>query len=165
RFLAALDAVIDPATNEVTCRSNLDPTAAGPGPWSFTPGANSGCLPLNILGEGVGDPAAIDWVMTDSRRRSRLTQNVVNAFIAGPIPGIELPAGPIDAVVGVEWRRETSRTIPPLEDQAGFTFGNVIQPTSGRFDVKEAFAEIRVPLLSDAPMAELLQLTGAVRGS
>lgn len=169
RFLAAVDAVIDPATGLPTCRSNLDPSAAvsaaDSGLFSFTPGANSGCLPLNLLGEGVGDPAAIDWVMMDSRRRSRLTQNVVNAFISGPIPGIELPAGPIDAVVGVEWRRETSRTNPPLEDQAGYTFGNVILPTAGNFDVKEAFAEVRVPLLSNVPMAEQLQLTGAVRGS
>lgn len=39
----------------------------------------------------------------------------------------------------------------------------MIFPTDGNFDVKEAFAEIRVPLLKDLPFAEVLQVSGAVR--
>ena len=174
RYLAALDVVTDPATGRPICRSNLDPSALPDQPFqdfdfsgelSFTPGAGSGCLPLNILGEGVADPAALDWIMIDSVGRSKLTQNVVNAFVSGPIPGITLPAGTIDAVAGVEWRRETSRSNPPLENQKGLTFGNVILPTDGDFDVKEGFVEVRVPLLRDAPLAEMLQVSGALRQS
>ena len=172
RFLAAIDVVTDPSTGQPTCRSNLDPSALPyqpfqgfdfSGPLSFTPGANSGCRPLNIYGEGVADAAAIDWVMLNSKTTSRLTQNVFNAFLAGPVPGMELPAGDIDAVVGVEWRRESSRTETPLEDRLGQTFGNIIFPVDGAFDVKETFAELRVPLLSHAPFAEKLQISGAVR--
>lgn len=174
RFLAAIDVVTDPATGQPTCRSNLDPSALPyqpyqgfdfSGPLSFTPGANSGCRPLNIFGEGVADAAAIDWIMLNNTTRSRLTQNVFNAFLAGPVPGIKLPAGDIQSVVGVEWRREGSRSQPPLEDQLGQTFGNVIYPTDGDFDVKEAFAEIRIPVLANLPFAELLQVSGAVRVS
>lgn len=171
RFLAAIDAVTDPLTGQATCRSNLDPSALPyggfdfPGPLSFTPGPNSGCRPLNIFGEGVADPAALAWVMLNNETRSRVTQNVFNAFLSGPVPGIELPAGEIDAVVGVEWRREGSRSEPPLQDQLGQTFGNVILPTDGGFNVKEAFAELRVPILADLPFAEMLQVSGAVRVS
>lgn len=174
RFLAAIDAVIDPQTNQPTCRSNLDPTALPFQPYqdfdfsgtlSFTPGPASGCVPLNILGEGVADPAAIDWVMLDSRTRSKLTQNVFTAYLSGPVPGFELPAGAIDAVAGVEWRRESSESTPPLEDQLGQTFGNVLLPSDGNFDVNETFVELRAPLLKDMPFAELLQLSGAVRAS
>jgi len=174
RFLAAIDVVTDPNTGLPTCRSNLDPTALPDQPYqsfdfsgelSFTPGPSSGCLPLNILGEGVADPAALDWIMLDSVERAKITQNVVNAYVSGPVPGITLPAGQIDAVVGVEWRRETSRANPPIENQKGLTFGNVILPTDGKFDVKEGFLEVRVPLLKDAPFAEILQVSGALRQS
>lgn len=174
RFLAAIDVVTNPLTGQATCRSNLDPSALPYQPWqgvdfsgplSFTPGANSGCRPLNIFGEGVADPAAIAWVMLNNETTSRLTQNVFNAFLSGPVPGITLPAGDIDSVVGVEWRREGSRTVTPVEDQLGQTFGNVILPTEGDFNVKEAFAEIRIPVLADLPFAERLQISGAVRVS
>jgi iron complex outermembrane receptor protein len=174
RFLAALDVVTDPNTGLPTCRSNLDPTALPDQPYqgfdfsgelSFTPGPGSGCVPLNLLGEGVADPAAINWIMLNSIERAKLTQHVVNAYLSGPVPGITLPAGTIDAVAGVEWRRETSEANPPIENQKGLTFGNAILPTDGDFDVKEAFVEIRVPLLKDAPFAELLQVTGALRQS
>lgn len=174
RFLAAIDVVTDPLTGQATCRSNLDPSALPYQPWqgfdfsgplSFTPGANSGCRPLNIFGEGVADPQALAWIMLNNNTKSRVTQNVFNAFVGGPVPGIKLPAGDIDAVVGVEWRREGSRSEPPLADQLGQTFGNVILPTDGDFNVKEAFAELRVPILADKPFAELLQISGAVRVS
>lgn len=174
RFLAAIDVVTDPLTGQPTCRSNLDPSALPFQPWqsfdfsgplSFTPGPNSGCRPLNIFGEGVADPAALAWVMLDNKTTSRLTQNVFNAFVSGPVPGVSLPAGDIDAVLGVEWRREGSRSVPPLQDRLGQTFGNVILPTDGDFDVKEAFTEIRIPLLAHQPFAEVLQVSGALRVS
>lgn len=164
RFLAAIDVVTDPSTGQPVCRSNLDPSAVdSSSPLSFTPGAGSGCRPLNIFGEGVADPAALAWIMLNNKTTSRVTQNVFNAFLSGPVPGITLPAGDIDAVVGVEWRREGSRSEPPMEDQLGQTFGNVILPTDGGFNVKEAFAELRVPILANAPFAEMLQVSGAVR--
>jgi outer membrane receptor protein involved in Fe transport len=176
RFLAALDVVINPANGQPVCRSNLDPAALpfqpfqsfdfsafGPGQLSFTPGANSGCLPLNILGEGVASPAAVAWVMTNSVSTSKITQNVFNGFLTGKVPGFELPGGAVEYVLGGEWRKETSESHPPLEDQAGLTFGNKLFPTKGSFDVKEAFSEIRVPVFKQLRFAEELQLNGALR--
>lgn len=176
RFFAAIDVVVDPATGQPTCRSNLDPSQLRayptynffsgyqfPATLSFTPGPNSGCRPLNLFGEGVQDPAAIDWVFTDSLSTSRITQSVANAFIAGNIPGFELPGGPIGFVVGAEYRRETSRSVPALEDQLGQTFGNDLLPTEGDFDVKEAFAELRLPIFENRPGFEQLELSAAAR--
>jgi outer membrane receptor protein involved in Fe transport len=179
RFFAALDVVTNPATGQPSCRSTLDPSAVPQQPghegfditpyWpsslSFTPGANSGCVPLNIFGEGVASTAAIDWVMTDSLTSSELTQNVATAFVTGKIPGVSLPGGEIDAVVGAEWRRETSHTETPLEDRAGLTFGNAIDPTDGKFDVSEAFVEFRAPFFKNVTAVELLQLSAALRVS
>ena len=176
RFYAALDVVTDPATGQPTCRSNLDPTALPfqpfatsqidfTGPLSFAPGPSSGCLPLNLFGEGVANPAAVAWIFTNPVTTSRLTQNVFNAFLSGKLPVFELPGGPIQYVVGAEWRRETSETNPPLIDQSGLTFGNALFPTKGSFDVKEGFGEIRLPLLKAKPFAETLLISGAVRES
>ncbi len=179
RFFAALDVVTDPATGQPTCRSNLDPNALrdnytynffngyyfNRSNLSFTPGPNSGCVPLNLFGEGVANPAAIDWVFTDSLATSKLTQHDVNAYVAGDIPGIRLPGGPIAFVLGAEYRREASRSTPPPEDTAGQTFGNVIFPVAGHFDVKEAFGELRLPILSDLPFAQELEANAAIRFS
>ena len=179
RFFAAQDVVVDPATGRLVCAIDLDPAALPVGfedrvapdddgifesnELSFTPGPNSGCLPLNLFGEGVADPAAIDFVMTDSRSTSKITQNVVTGFVSGNLGSFALPGGPISFVVGGEWRRETSRSTPPLEDQAGLTFGNVILPTRGSFEVKEAFAEIRLPIFKDRPFFQMLEVNGAIR--
>lgn len=69
RYYASLDAAIDPATGQPTCRSNLDPSAVPPNdpvvsPWNpgvwgdpanmtFTPGPNSGCVPFNPFIDGT----------------------------------------------------------------------------------------------------------------
>jgi outer membrane receptor protein involved in Fe transport len=181
RYLAALDAV-DDGNGNIVCRSNIDPTALLSSPnynydtnndgvingadnLSFTPGPNSGCVPLNLFGEGVASQAAIDWVMTDSIARSKMQQHVLSGFVSGSIPGLTLPGGDIGFVVGGEYRKELSKSDPAIEDQLGQTFGNVIFPTDGDFDVKEAFAEIRLPLLRDKPFAEVLEFNAAARVS
>ena len=173
RFAAALDVVIDPGTGQPTCRSNLDPSALGlnvgwqgfAAPGSFTPGPDSGCVPINIFGDGAPSQAAIDWIMTDSLRTDENTQQVFTGYLQGRTPGFELPGGPIAYVVGAEWRRETSETIPALEDQQGLTFNNIIAPSSGSYEVSEGFAEVELPILKDAPFAEELTLNAAYRYS
>ena len=178
RYLAALDVITDPATGKPACRSTLDPTALpyqpgqafsfaayGPGQLSFTPGPHSGCLPLNILGEGVANPASIAWVMPSSVSTSKLTQSVFNGFLSGKLPRFALPGGALEYVLGVEWRRESSQTHPPLENQLGLGWGTVIFPSRGSFDVKEAFTELRLPVLKDKYFADTLQFNGALRVS
>jgi iron complex outermembrane recepter protein len=180
RFAAALDAVVDPATGDIVCRSNLDPSAepaniswqgwntyepiAGTWAGSFTPGPNSGCVPLNLFGEGSPSQEAIDWIMLESFSTSKITQEVVQAFVSGSTADwFELPAGPLGFALGAEWRKEESESMPPLEDQLGQTFGNILLPSRGDYDVAEAFAEISVPLLANRPFAEILSVDGAVR--
>ena len=187
RFAAALDAVVDPGTGDIVCRSNLDPSAApptlawqqeviggwnvfdpSPGTWagSFTPGPDSGCVPVNIIGENAVSAEAADWIMTDSLAFSKIEQFVVTAFLTGDSSALfELPAGAIGWAAGVEYRDEKSLSVPSAEDQAGLTFGNVILPTEGSYDVAEIFAEVNVPLLAGQPFAETLSVDGAIRYS
>ncbi|UVO50127.1 TonB-dependent receptor [Sphingomonas sp. SUN019] len=175
RFYSAVDAVVNPATGAVTCRSNLDPTAlpgqpfANPGITnfgSFTPGPNSGCVSLNLFGEGSPSPAAVAFVTTTSTARSRLTQHVLSGSISGDFGELfALPGGPVSFAIGAEYRREASRSTPAPEDTAGFTFNNVLSPSRGHFDVKEIFAELNAPLLKHVPFADELAFGAAIRFS
>lgn len=173
RFAAALDSVIDPDTGQPVCRSNLDPQALPANlelqGWtlgSFTPGANSGCVPLNLFGEGSPSREAAAWIMTNSLGTARLEQQVVQAYLSGSSEDwLQLPAGAIGYAGGAEYRYEGSRSTPPIEDQLGLTFGGASDPVRGRFEVTEFFAEVTVPLLLGQPFAEHLSLDAALRYS
>ncbi|WP_448657619.1 TonB-dependent receptor domain-containing protein [Sphingomonas sp. CJ99] len=175
RYLAALDAVRDPVSGNIVCRSNLDPTAAPfqfdfgsvpfPGFQTFTPGANSGCRPLNVLGDGVLDQAALDFMNVDLVNNYKVQQHVVSGSISGDFGQFfELPGGPIAFAVGGEYRKEISDYTPDQFLQDGVLADIAqISPVSGQFDVKEVFGELSAPLLRDVPFAQLLEVNAAVR--
>lgn len=193
RFYAAVDAVDEgqfltgTPNGNIVCRSNLDPNAipfgnsAGmgsspfdPTTWgtTFTPGANSGCVPMNIFGDGSPSAEALAWVMTDSTSRDRIEQFVINGFITGDsTPWFSLPAGPVSFVLGGEYRREEALSIPSTEevlaDQVGYdvTWLGAGTTLRGDFDVKEVFAELLVPLVRDVPLIQDLRVEGAYRYS
>ena len=55
----------------------------------------------------VRDPAAIDFVTTDSVSHSKVTQQVVSGSMSGDFGAfLELPGGPVGFAVGAEYRRE-----------------------------------------------------------
>ncbi len=193
RYYAATDAVDEgefltgTPNGNIVCRSNLDPNAIPLGNYpgfgsdafdadtwgtTFTPGANSGCVPLNVFGDGSPSQEAIDWVMVESTARERIEQFVINGFITGDTsPWFSLPAGPVSFVLGGEYRREEALSLPSIEEalaeQAGYDIswlgaGSTLR---GEFEVKEAFAELNVPLLRDVPLFQELTLGGAYRYS
>ena len=171
RYFAALDAVRDPATGQIVCRSTLDPTAnIDPNNYdapasTFTPGANSGCQPLNLLGEGSPSAGALAFAVTDTVNTYRLQQHVVSGSISGDFGQFfELPGGPIGFAIGGEYRKESSRFTPDALVQAGeLADFSQVSPVNGSFDVKEVFGELRVPLLKDLPFADTLEFNAALR--
>ncbi|WP_447750430.1 TonB-dependent receptor plug domain-containing protein [Sphingopyxis fribergensis] len=157
QWQAAIDVVTDPDTGLPVCRSSLDPDA---------PPELAGCIPYNIYGDGVRDPAAIDFVTTDSLSFSKVTQQVVSGSISGDFGAFfELPGGPVGFAIGAEYRRERSRFDPDPQISEGLTWTGAVQPSAGGFNVKEAFAELNVPLLKDMPLAHLLSFGAAIRFS
>ena len=171
RFLAALDAVRDPATGQITCRANLvpnwtpdQPYASGRytgAPVTFKPGE---CVPLNLFGENVASPAAFNFVRANTLDRSRLRQHVATAALSGDFGQLfKLPGGPVGFAVGAEYRKEESRFIPDAIAAQGLTFTNALGRDEGSFDVKEAFGELNVPLLRDVPFFHRLEFGAAAR--
>jgi len=157
QWQAAIDVVTDPDSGQPVCRSSLDPDA---------PSELAGCVPYNIFGEDVRNPAALDFVNIDSVTRSKVTQQVFSGSLSGSFGSfLELPGGSIGFAAGLEFRREASEDHPAQEIQDELTWISGINPTHGSFDVKEAFAEISLPVLAHAKGADLLSFGAAFRAS
>jgi iron complex outermembrane receptor protein len=138
---------------------------AGPGGQPVCRSGNPGCVPYNIFGEDVRDPAALEYVTIDSVSHTKVTQQVLSGSLSGEFGSFSLPGGAIGYAVGAEYRRETSESNPAQELQDGLTWWGTIVADSGKFDVKEVFAEINLPILKDAPAADLLSFGAAFRAS
>jgi outer membrane receptor protein involved in Fe transport len=156
-WLAAIDVVSDPDSGAPVCRSSLDPDA---------PPELAGCVPYNVFGDGVRDPDAVDFVATDSLTHTKVTQQVASGYLSGDFGSfLELPGGPLAFAVGAEYRREKSESVPAQEMQDGLTWNGPVAPSAGKFDVKEIFAEINLPVLEDARFAHRLSFGAAFRAS
>lgn len=146
RMTAAIDSIIDPLTEQPVCR-NL--------------ATNPGCVPINLFGYGSPSAAAIDYVTEDQVVESKIRQHAAALDFSGE--PFSTWAGPVSVAFGLEYRRESVQSVAdPISQANGFMIGNP-KSLAGHYDVKEAYAEAVVPLLSDAPLAELLELNGAIR--
>jgi outer membrane receptor protein involved in Fe transport len=169
RFLLGVDAVADPLQGgKIVCKSQIDPTAAIDyvGNAAILAADIASCTPVNLFG-GQFTEQQKNYLLTNSISSGKITQLDVNAFISGDLSQLfELPGGPIGFSIGAEYRRETNFfTEDPLVS-AGYTFYNAIPTfTAPAFEVKEAFGEIRIPLLKDIPLIHELTITGAGRVS
>lgn len=201
RLFAAIDVVTGP-NGQPTCASNIDPTRTHPGSqyfpvitpgfFTFTPGANSGCVAANLFqGANSVSPEAAAWIAQPTTTRSRLEQYVFNAELIGNTGSfLNLPGGAIQFAAGFEYRKEKSRTeFDPLvlgllpagspagaegtfvgdidPDKQSLTFDTTVRTLNagGEFDVKEIYGEMSVPILRDQPFAYELSLGGAARYS
>lgn len=150
---------------DIICRSVLDPTSDNTNTGEpIAAFARDGCVPLNIIGNGLANPAAVDFVFADTVRRDTIEQSVATLVLSGDTQSyFELPAGPIGFAVGGEFRFEESVSRPAVVDGLGLTFGNVLGVTEGNFNVYEGFAEVSIPVLADLPAVERLVVEAAGR--
>ncbi|WP_170005529.1 TonB-dependent receptor domain-containing protein [Pseudopontixanthobacter vadosimaris] len=170
RFLLALDSGIDPATGQIRCRSQFDPTAAVEygleGDAAALADDIANCVPYNPFG-APNNAAAADYILENTVSDARLEQLVISGFVSGDSSGFfNLPGGPIGFAVGAEYRREELFYQADPIVESGRTFYNAL-PTFAPdpFEVKEAFGEIRLPLLADRPFFNELTVSGSGRVS
>lgn len=165
RFLLASDAVRNPANGQIVCRAQIDPTAAQIYPFSNSDAfAQSrlaqdvaSCVPLNAFGEGTITPEMRKYLLQNTTSVGKITQFVASAYLSGDTSGfLELPGGPIGFAVGGEYRRETNFFRADELVAQGLTFYNALplfDPPS--FEVKEAYGEVRLPIIKDSFIDEL----------
>lgn len=156
-FNRATNAVRNSA-GQIVCAVNADASTTNDDP---------ACVPLNVFGEGAPSQAALDYVLYTSSREEWAEQLQFSAFISGDSTGFfELPGGPIGVALGAEYRRETAYTDYDDVTQSGATFLNAFDTFDPpAYEVKEAFGEIRIPILAGTPFFEELTIEGAARVS
>ncbi|WP_414899936.1 TonB-dependent receptor plug domain-containing protein [Sphingomonas flavalba] len=161
KLFAAVDAVAGPNGAPVCRITQVDPSRF------------ADCVPLNVLGMGRGDPAAMQWVLDDSwwRTKNQLTSGVLN--VRGSL--FSTWAGPVTVAFGGEIRKQKivqdSNSDPDVPvDFQGIRGGNgaLFSSTNvgvarGSYTVKEIYGEAVLPLIADAPFTRMLELNGAFR--
>lgn len=126
--------------------------------------AIAGCVPLDIFG-GVGSitPAMLGFIQPQVRDRSQNELQQVSASLSGELG--QLPAGALGFALGAEYRRYEGWYQPDALTIAGHYNGVPSLPTSGSYDVSEAFVELGVPLLGQTEHGQSLELSVAGRYS
>ena len=122
------------------------------------------CVPFNIFGgQGSITPAMLRYVAFDEHDRSsqRLWDSTAN--LSGSL--FDLPAGPVGVAIGYEHRDQFASYDPDAVIVAGLGADVPTSPARGGFKVDEVYGELRVPLLSNTPFFQKLELDGAVRHS
>lgn len=174
RFALAMDAGRNPVTGAIQCRSQFDPASAV-ALSGFTPTPANGntarlaadiaaCVPYNPFGS-PDNSASVAYFARTFTAKSSLSQFVASGFVSGDTSGFfNLPGGPVRFAVGAEYREEKASYEQDPFVTNGFTNGVSIPSFEpDPFKVKEAYAEIQIPLLKDMPFASELTVSGAGR--
>ena len=146
-FANALQVIKDPVTGQVRCLNEL--------------AIKQGCAPANVFGANTLSAEASKYLSAPTSLNTRVTQALAGANVTGE--PFSLPAGPVGVAMGAEWRKETSSTEFDALTQTGLNAGNALANTSGSFDVKEIYAEVRLPLLANLKGIKALDGTAALR--
>jgi outer membrane receptor protein involved in Fe transport len=144
----AVDAVTNPATGQIVCRSSLtNPT--------------NGCVPWNPFGETPMTAAQRAYQQGSGFARSIAKQDVAALTIRGNL--FSTWAGEVAAAVGAEYRDMSgSIAVDPVSAVIGYNATNP-QPSAGSYNVKEAFGEILVPLFRGEGLLHSIDFNGAAR--
>ncbi len=142
-YLNAVDAVVDPATGNIVCRSRA-----------------AGCIPVDVFGNG--SLSLNPYVNGSALFRLVTTQAVAAANLNGS--PFSTWAGPVALAFGVEGRRDHAvGTADPISQRVntngsigGWLLGNQL-PEEGTIRVFETYAE------AQAPLAKGLSVNGAIR--
>jgi outer membrane receptor protein involved in Fe transport len=142
------------ASGHVVC--GTDPATGGSGPIA-------NCTPLNLF--DVTNPQTIAALNNASGNTFINVFYQERSAVAEASGGVwDLPGGTAQLAVGASYRKEYGQTEPdaPLvPDEFGVCdIGTgCIAPIGGAYNVREAYAELLVPLLKDLPFATALNLT------
>ncbi|MGK6323218.1 TonB-dependent receptor domain-containing protein [Sphingomonas sp. DT-51] len=164
------------ATNPNTCLGS-SPAVLNPDP-RLPPLANagagtnagSGCVPVNVFGaDGSISPNQIPYLTAAATTSQNTSLAQARALLSGDI-GKTLPwaSEPIGFAVGAEYRKYTAEQFADeLSQTAGELggAGGAVPNYRGSYDVREGYAEIIAPLVSDKPFFHSLTIEGGVRYS
>ncbi|WP_205574724.1 TonB-dependent receptor [Indioceanicola profundi] len=128
---------------------------------SFAAGAAIPCG--DYLGAGDLSPEVLDYILF-TMRDSGGNEQISGTFdITGSL--FALPAGDVGFAAGVVYREEKGWRDPDPLTVLGVANTNQQDPISGEFTAKEAYVELAVPVLSNLPFVQRLDVNAAARYS
>lgn len=151
---------------------NVVPDGAGGATCaSVVDGSDLNCVPYNIWALGAIDAAQLNYLQIPLLQRGQVDERIANASFTGDLGeyGFKMPGSETGVIVavGAEWRDQKSDFRPDASYIAndGAGQGSATLPLAGGYDVKELFAEIRVPILEDKAFARTLSVEAGYRYS
>lgn len=152
-FAKAINAVS--SGGSIVCAVNAD---------AITTNDDPACRPLNLFGSGRADPAAVAYATGTWNAVTTTWLDHAGASISGePFTLWDLP---VSVAAGVEYREEAFRTVYDANSLANnYNTINGVNINKTGNNVKEAFAEVDIPLLANLPFVQKLSFNGAVRVS
>jgi outer membrane receptor protein involved in Fe transport len=145
----------------------IDVVDGDPGPGvnpvcrSVLTGQDPLCVPYNVFQSNSIDPAALNYLQTPGFQRGHTNETIgnVNFTVDGGEYGVQTPWSDrgIGLNVGGEYRKEALDFQVDQEFSSGDLAGQggPTLPVSGGFDVREAFAELQLPIVSHSFIEEL----------
>lgn len=141
---------------------------AGPGGVAQCFDQSNGCVPLNLFGTAPLTSDALAFVLRNAQEDTKTTQFIVSGNLGGDLTFLQSPWAdrPAAFSIGAEYRREKGSTLV----DANYASGDLIfygqgQNISGKYNVKEIYSELKIPLVSDKPGIYALNLEGGFRYS
>jgi outer membrane receptor protein involved in Fe transport len=132
----------------------------------------AGCVPINPFNlESPQSVEALNLLAAGYSSNYSFTQKIAALNLNGDL--FALPAGPLQAAVGLEWMEQAAKFDTDFLTQASAPYYNVCQlsnetcsgDSKGDYDSKAVYAEFFVPLLKDVAFAQALNATVGVRYS
>ena len=149
------------ASGAIVCGVNADTDTTNDDP---------ACVPYNIFSAGGVTPEALNYVQTPGFQNGSTTEQILSGAITADLAryGAKFPwaADGLGMALGAEYRSEAS----DLRNDVAFLTGDLsgsgqTLDTAGRYDVKELFAEARLPIVQDKPFAQNIALEAGYRYS
>ncbi|WP_394764053.1 TonB-dependent receptor domain-containing protein [Phenylobacterium sp.] len=144
-------------SNRITQALNVVNGPTGP---VCAPGAEAGCVPLNLFTSQFISKASLKFLDATSFQNGNTNERVASLAFTGKLGdyGIKSPLASegVGVALGAEYRREHLDSVADFLSSNGLVNGNggASPPVNGGFDVYELFGEARVPLINDMPYAK-----------
>ncbi len=121
---------------------------------------------INIFGADTLSQADVDGISILAQNGEVSVLQVAQASINGSLFNLGLGADDVGIALGAEYRKMSAEFIPDTALSSGDVIGfNAGDPTSGSYNVKEVFGELRIPVIEGRPFFERLEINGAARYS
>jgi outer membrane receptor protein involved in Fe transport len=144
------------SSGNIVCGTGAAPTGSGP---------IAGCSPINFFDiTAPATVAALNAASADTFTQDVSWQKSEAIDVKGNV--FDVPGGAVQLAAGIVHRKEFAQTAPDAieatnpQDYYTCDIGTgCVSPMSGSFTVREAYAELLVPILKDVPFANALNLT------